>query len=553
MKKSIILIVLLMLILNVFGEDLSSLIKKGDLKEVKKIIKLNPYLIKKTDKSGNTPLHTAASNNQVEIVGFLLSKNADVNIKNKYDAMPLLYAADRKNFKIVSLLIKAGSKIDNLSSYGTPLFRAVRKGALDIAKLLVKHGADINKKTVRQNWNLLHLTFGKYPEMVQFLINKGVDKNAVGTRGRTPLHQALNSASDNADAAMVLIKNGSVLNILDNNGDSPLRIAVKKGFSRIVRKLLKKGADISILDKETKRTLLHLSAISGYSEICKILIENGLDKTKKDKFGITAFDYAREHRNYFSAELLNKKFLKKEKVYKIEDKEAQIWMLKNRGWVIKTKNNLFVFNNEELGKKPDRPNLYNGYISSEEIKEENIISLYTTFHVRPHQYLFIHGIENKLKNITYLQYKKDPWKGEHKNLLFLEGRSSNKINNAEVYSFETKITAGMGALGYVIKADGLVIYLAPYNPMNLDNYKKEIDIISKKYVKCDIAILHLNDIKKDKKYLVYPIEKLGPKEIFLSHVGRHKNYNRKSVFSELKEYKVKLNSNLDPGDTYIFK
>ena len=60
--------------------------------------------------TGATPLHIAAISNQVEVVKFLISKGADVNMKagNKDGATPLAWAAAFGKYEAVMALIESG-------------------------------------------------------------------------------------------------------------------------------------------------------------------------------------------------------------------------------------------------------------------------------------------------------------------------------------------------------------------------------------------------------------------------------------------------------------
>lgn len=54
---------------------------------------------------------------------------------------------------------------------------------------------------------------------------------------------------------------------------TPLHLAVISGNTRVVRKLLIKGADKTILDKQSK-TATDIARENGFSNILKMLVEN---------------------------------------------------------------------------------------------------------------------------------------------------------------------------------------------------------------------------------------------------------------------------------------
>jgi len=64
----------------------------------------------------------------------------------------------------------------------------------------------------------------------------------------------------------------------------------------------------------------------------------------------------------------------------------------HRGWVVKTRTRLPVFDAEELGiVRPADPALANGFHSAEELAEQNLLGLYTCYHGNPGELAFLPG------------------------------------------------------------------------------------------------------------------------------------------------------------------
>jgi hypothetical protein len=101
---------------------------------------------------GDTPLHAAACESKCKIAELLLAHGADVNAidaKRKQYFTPLHFAAggdQRKHFRMVKLLLRAGADVDGLAENGccTPLGRAYGRGLGRMGTLLLAHGADTN-------------------------------------------------------------------------------------------------------------------------------------------------------------------------------------------------------------------------------------------------------------------------------------------------------------------------------------------------------------------------------------------------------------------------
>jgi ankyrin repeat protein len=82
-----------------------------------------------------------------------------------------------------------------------------------------------------------------------------------------------------------LLKNGANVKVIDEDDNSPLHIACSYGHTKVVKLLLKNGADVNIVDKYGD-TPLHLACYRGHTEIRKLLeehIERGACKENKER------------------------------------------------------------------------------------------------------------------------------------------------------------------------------------------------------------------------------------------------------------------------------
>ena len=94
------------------------------------------------------PLHSAANFEKVEAVRKLIEYGADVDAGDEDGWTPLSWASRGDHFKdgsVLRLLLKCGANVNARADDDgfTPLHRASKNGALEVVRLLLEHGADV--------------------------------------------------------------------------------------------------------------------------------------------------------------------------------------------------------------------------------------------------------------------------------------------------------------------------------------------------------------------------------------------------------------------------
>jgi ankyrin repeat protein len=229
-----------------------------------------------------TPLLIAASNaGSIEAVRLLLSKGAEVNSKRDSGVAaapdpsdplakrrkhsggeggytPLLTAASANDLEMVRLFVEKGLDINAATRRGdTALHFAAGAGNVTMVKLLLAKGADVNAAThdsipVRKGPIALnHLTTLMYaapygtPELVGTLIDAGAEVNAKDIRDMTPLMLAVSSETQNAEVVKLLLAKGADVKSKSVMGETALDWAKKFGNPEVIRLLQKAGAPAS--------------------------------------------------------------------------------------------------------------------------------------------------------------------------------------------------------------------------------------------------------------------------------------------------------------------
>ena len=163
----------------------------------------NPKLINTTtEKPGVTRAvwKTVLKGNQgaAEVVKLLIANGANIRGSGEGRPTPLHWATSRD---VAEVLIAHGADVNTRDRANrTPLHEAVIRGNKDVAEVLIAHGADINAVSDlgyryhrTKGGTPLHLAvyFPRNAKIVELLVAKGADVNAKNNEGETPLKWAI--------------------------------------------------------------------------------------------------------------------------------------------------------------------------------------------------------------------------------------------------------------------------------------------------------------------------------------------------------------------------
>ena len=559
-KARTVLLALLLAAPFLGAEEIHDAVKNGDLAAVQRILAGRPELVKAVNERGYTPLHIAASEGRLEIAAFLLEKGAELEAKNRTGFTPLFLAVLGKRQETVKFLLDKGADPNAQTRFQTtPLFTAAESGNVEVIRLLLVRGAKVDHVSPFFGGALHRAAYMDFPEAAKALLDAGADLKVADQRGQTPLHQAAqlgrvavarlfvergadvdaldrggrsplhwavmagtdrSGANNSSELGFLLLGRGAKADTADAEGLTPLRTAVQKGLTDLAGAILRRGGDIKTPEPGTGRTLLHLAALKGYGDMAELLLARGADPSVRDADGKTAFDLAVAHGHptvalrLSSTGIMNSVELDFGARYlsrPMSGGEAFVWPLDHRGLAVKTRSHLFVFDNEELGRKPDWPSLSNGWICAPEIRSQDVVALYSAYHAEPGSMEFVHGLESVLPRVAYVNYKDDAWRGGERTV-YVKGREVQRIGRAEIVPYETVDGGGMGSLGYLIKVDGLTIFYPNFFPEDVAAFKKEIDFLAERTSSCDLAFIEVTP-GQENAYAAYLVDKLKPKAV----------------------------------------
>ncbi len=235
-----------------------------------------------------------------DVCELLISKGANVNARTV--GPNIGYYSDRCDGNCDDM------SVQNNWINQTPLHLAAQGYSVDICKLLIDKGADVNVKT-KDQWTPLHFAVrsGSF-QVCEFLIRMGAGVNAQTTDLLTPLQLTYDCICwDRKEIIKLLIDSGAHNDCTDLNyfidKKTDLHAVAQRGSTEIGAYLIDNGADIEALDNR-RRTPLHIACTWDNVDVAKLLVENGANLEALDESGRTPLHLACQWDNADVAKLL---------------------------------------------------------------------------------------------------------------------------------------------------------------------------------------------------------------------------------------------------------
>lgn len=226
----------------------------GHLEMVETLLHHQSINVDLQDDNGMTALYLAARENHYKIAKLLLDAEASIDIVDyQVGRSPLRCAAERNHVETVGLLLSpeyGGDPALKDREGGTPMLRAVNRGAENALMEMMKHPIDMEcvddegqsllHGAARNGYHKIarllmenHLPDGRSPKV------KALGPNLRDIYDRTPLHDA----SQRGDLAVtaVLLEKGADATLLDNFGRTPFMVAWLYGHDNVMRMLIAAG------------------------------------------------------------------------------------------------------------------------------------------------------------------------------------------------------------------------------------------------------------------------------------------------------------------------
>lgn len=221
----------------------------------------------------HSPVKLAMSMQQEGLAEFLIKTDGKINSVFTNGRTPLSIAAENGELEFLQLLLKCGAKINAVD-----MEAAAAGGHLAIVAELIKHGADVNSRSanVRRITPLHIAAIWGNKEVVELLLEKGANVNAVGKANQTALMQVIERGNMEESLAIIelLLQYETNINITDVNDNNALMTAAKRGFLPVMQILLDAGANVHAKNKHGQNAAT-LAAMAYNVKAVKLLRRYG--------------------------------------------------------------------------------------------------------------------------------------------------------------------------------------------------------------------------------------------------------------------------------------
>ncbi|KAB5539661.1 hypothetical protein PHYPO_G00091570 [Pangasianodon hypophthalmus] len=296
-------------------------VRARDTVQVEKLLRAGVHdLVNITEPNeGKGVLHVAAVSNDTDMIEFLMFHGAYPDVQDKRGRTPVMLAAELGHDGVVALLAEkhADMKLTDTEGKGV-LFYCLcpTKRHARCLQVALSNAADVN--------NVSHAGMPLFLQacenarecegMCISLLEKGADPNSVNqVTGRTALMEAVRAGA--VGLVRAILKRGANVNMLDNKRFNAVHFAAEGGSLEILQVLSAYVADMGVITAEGN-TALHYAARGGFADCCRFLAQRGCNPKQKNMEGLLPrqiakdLDHKASVKQLKKAERLNGKLLK---------------------------------------------------------------------------------------------------------------------------------------------------------------------------------------------------------------------------------------------------
>lgn len=288
---------------------------------------------------GHTPLIVACINGYTDIVNYLISAGANVNIEDLEERSPLYISIMCERYGIVKLLLKAGAYVNWVTK--DKGLSCIHGAALvddsSIMYSLLKAGANPDIQDKKKNTALHVSCINNHHTCTTALLQYNANPNIQDNYGNSPLVNACDA--DSEECVRLLLQYNADPNIMSEMSMTPLHSACDSESTAIVKMLVEAGADVNAQCFD--QTIPIMMAVD-HPEHVRYLLSKGANIHLVNRNGLTALDYVYEFLN--DEEYEHNEYMLK-KIHEVMDILTRETNWYERKYVLKLPESMGIFGN----------------------------------------------------------------------------------------------------------------------------------------------------------------------------------------------------------------
>lgn len=215
---------------------------------------------------------------------------------------PLEVAVETEQLKIAEALLKAKTSYAGIHRV---LLLAIENNMERLSYVLIKRDKKLGSLDDKGRSALWHSASKGQLRTTENLVASGkIDLNQADVNGHSAVSQAIINGHDKI--VRLLVKWGADLTMQTNEGNTPLMLAVLSEKTEIVEHLLQRTVGVNIQDN-VGDTALILAASTGQKRIIEMLINAGADMQLRNKEDLNAYQIALNEGHQDAAKIIHDK------------------------------------------------------------------------------------------------------------------------------------------------------------------------------------------------------------------------------------------------------
>lgn len=286
---------------NAFDAVVYAILEKAPLNILQFLMTFEGNGANKLTHDGRTYIFWAAYTDNLELMTYLVSKGAKMDIIDDHGYSVLNFAAvtGQQNPQLYDFMFAKGAqaKLEKDRDGANALLLLIpHLKDPEMLHYLVNKGLDLNSKDSDGNGAFNYAAKSGNLLMMDWLIEQGVTHNGPNKKGGNAMFFAsrgMRKSSNSLNVFTYLEKRGIKPNLTAKNGETPLLLYAASGKEvNVIEYFISKGINPNQIEKETKNNALMNAAKNGSFEIVELLIKHTEDINAANKKGETALTNA---------------------------------------------------------------------------------------------------------------------------------------------------------------------------------------------------------------------------------------------------------------------